>query len=172
MAESCGVDAIAVHPRTAQQMFQGNADWPVIAAVKQAVSIPIIGNGDIVSPEAAMEMFAQTGCDAVMVGRHAMANPWIFSQIDARLSSAEIPSVDIARRRDIMIRYVEASVCHLGEKPACLMMRSRLGWFVRGLPESSRFKESVKYVSSGKEAVERIESYMNRIMFQEGHCRI
>ena len=85
------MDAIAVHPRTAQQMFQGNADWSVIAAVKQSVSIPVIGNGDITSPEAAVDMFAQTGCDAVMVGRHAMGNPWIFSQIDARLAPGKSP---------------------------------------------------------------------------------
>lgn len=164
MAEGAGVDAIAVHPRTAQQMFQGNADWSVIAAVKQSVSIPVIGNGDITSPEAAIDMFEQTGCDAVMVGRYAMGNPWIFSQIDARLHSRQIPLVNIARRREIMIRYVNASVCHFGEKLACPMMRSRLGWFVRGLPESSRFRESVKYVSSEKEAVEQIESYMDRLI--------
>jgi nifR3 family TIM-barrel protein len=167
MAEGAGVDAIAVHPRTAQQMFQGNADWSVIAAVKQSVSIPIIGNGDIDSPETAADMFAQTGCDAVMVGRHAMGNPWIFSQIDARLRSIQHPLVNIARRREIMIRYVKVSVRHLGEKLACPMMRSRLGWFVRGLPESSRFRESVKYVSSEKDAVQRIESYMDRLILQD-----
>ncbi len=167
MAESTGADAVAVHPRTVQQMFQGTADWSVIAAVKQSISIPVIGNGDITSPEAAAAMFARTGCDAVMVGRHAMGNPWIFSQIDACLNSVQVPSVNIARRREIMIRYVKASVHHLGEKPACPMMRSRLGWFVRGLPDSGRFRESVKYVSSEKEAVERIESYMNRIQLLE-----
>jgi tRNA-dihydrouridine synthase B len=166
-AQDCGADAIALHPRTAQQLFQGKADWSVIAAVKRSLSIPVIGNGDVTSAEAAVEMLDQTGCDAVMIGRCAVGDPWIFSRINARLNRCEAPVVDIARRREIMIRYVETSVGHLGEKTACLMMRSRLGWFVRGLPESSRFRESVKYVSSEIEAVERIESYMDRLILQE-----
>jgi len=101
-----------------------------------------------------------------------MGNPWIFSQIDARLHSRQIPLVNIARRREIMIRYVNASVCHFGEKLACPMMRSRLGWFVRGLPESSRFRESVKYVSSEKEAVEQIESYMDRLILHDAAVNV
>lgn len=167
MAENAGADAVAVHPRTAQQLFQGNADWSVIAAVKEAVAIPVIGNGDIDSPDAALAMFSQTGCDAVMVGRHAMASPWIFSQIDARLHALQIPVPTLAIRREMMIRYVQASVCHLGEKTACLNMRSRLGWFVRGLPDSSRFRESIKYVSSEKEALDRIDIYMDRLASRE-----
>lgn len=160
MAEDYGADAITVHPRTAQQGFLGKADWSVIAAVKQSVSIPVIGNGDITSPESALLMFAETGCDAVMVGRYAMGNPWIFSQITAMLSGRQIPLVDIARRRDIMIRYLKTSVRLHGEKLACHMMRGRLGWFVKGLPESSRFRESIKSISSENEALELIESYM------------
>jgi nifR3 family TIM-barrel protein len=163
MAEGCGVNAIAVHPRTARQLFQGKADWSIIAAVKHCVSIPVIGNGDITSPQDALAMFEQTACDAVMVGRYAMGNPWIFSQINALLHHEEIPVVDIARRREIMIEYVKTSVCHLGEKPACLAMRSRLGWFVRGLDGSSRFRESIKHVSSETEAISLVEDFINTL---------
>ena len=162
-AEDSGVNAVAVHPRTAHQLFQGKADWSVITAVKQSVSIPVIGNGDITSPQDAFNMFDQTGCDAVMVGRHAMSNPWIFAQIDALMHRQEIPEVDIAGRRETMIRFVKASVCYLGEKSACLTMRSRLGWFVKGLECSSRFRESIKYVSSETEAISRIDDFMDSL---------
>ncbi len=160
MAEDCGADAITVHPRTAQQGFLGKADWSVIAAVKQSISIPVIGNGDIISPESALLMFEQTGCDAVMVGRYAIGNPWIFSQITEMLSGRHVPSVDIARRHEIMIRYLKASVSFHGEQKACKMMRGRLSLFVKGLPSSSRFRESIKSISSENEALEMIESYM------------
>jgi tRNA-dihydrouridine synthase len=102
-----------------------------------------------------------------MVGRHAMANPWIFSQIDARLHFRQIPPVNIAMRRELMIRYIHESVRFLGEKTACFTMRSRLGWFVRGLPESSWFRESIKYVSSEKEAVARIDNYIGQLFLSE-----
>ncbi len=164
MAEDAGVNAIAVHPRTARQLFQGKADWAVIAGVKRAVSIPVIGNGDITSPQDAVAMFNQTGCDAVMVGRHAMGNPWIFSQIDALLHGREIPVVHIARRRETMIRYVKASVCYLGEKPACLAMRSRLGWFVKGLDGGSRFRESIKHISTEADAISLVENFITPLI--------
>jgi len=163
IAEFCGVDAIAVHPRTATQGFNGKADWSIISAVKKIVSIPVIGNGDIAAPEDALVMRNITGCDAVMIGRAAIGAPWIFSQAAALFKGMEIPSIDLAYRFHIMKRYATASVKYLGERRASLVMRSRLGWFVKGLPHSSRFREAIKRISSEQEAMELIDRYMNDI---------
>ena len=161
IAESCGVDAITVHPRTAGQLFSGRADWSIIAAVKKKVSIPVIGNGDITSGNDAVRMLAETGCDAVMIGRKAIGNPDIFSRVLAQINGDEEIAEDISRRFDLMIRYLQASVEYIGEEQACRMMRSRLGWFTKGLHKSSHFREAIKHLSSEKEGIELIKAYQD-----------
>ena len=163
IAENCGVDAITVHPRTAGQLFSGRADWSIIAAVKERVSIPVIGNGDIMSANDAVRMLAETGCDAVMIGRKAIGNPTIFSRVLAQINGDEENAEDISQRFDLMIRYLQASVEYIGEEQACRMMRSRLGWFTKGLHKSSHFREAIKHLSSEKEGVELINSYRDEL---------
>jgi len=163
IAESCGVDAITVHPRTAGQLFSGRADWLIIAAVKKKVSIPVIGNGDITSGNDAVRMLAETGCDAVMIGRKAIGNPDIFSRVLAQINGDEEIAEDISRRFDLMIRYLQASVEYIGEEQACRMMRSRLGWFTKGLHKSSHFRKAIKHLSSEKEGVELINTYRDEL---------
>jgi len=163
IAEDCGVDAVAVHPRTARQLFSGRADWTIIAAVKKKVSIPVIGNGDIFSAQDAIDMLAQTGCDGIMIGRKAIGNPDIFSQVRARLNGHVETDEDLSRRFNSMIRYLRASVEYIGEAPACRMMRSRLGWFAKEMPNSSKFRQSIKHLSSEKEGVELINAYRNSL---------
>lgn len=163
IAENCGVDAVTVHPRTAGQLFGGRADWSIIAAVKEKVSIPVIGNGDIRSPDDAVRMLDETGCDGVMIGRQAIGNPDIFSRVVARISGQEDVADDSARRFDLMIRYLKASVKYLGEEHACRIMRSRLGWFTKGLPKSSQFREAIKHLSSEKEGIELINAYRDEL---------
>ena len=164
IAESCGIDAISVHPRTAGQGFSGNADWSIISRVKARVSIPVIGNGDIVSPENAETMLNQTGCDAVMVGRAAIGNPWIFLQINALLSKSRVPEIDLKTRFNIMRDFVTASVNYSGEMHGCRMMRSRLCWFVKGLPHSSKFRESIKRISTKRDTLEKINGYYDSLL--------
>lgn len=159
IAENCGVDAIAVHPRTAGQAFRGCPDWSVIAAVKRAVAIPVIGNGDVTCPADALAMRRKTGCDGIMIGRAAIGAPWIFSQVTAALKGETPPPVDLTVRFEALRAYLRASVRFFGEKHACYMMRSRLGWFSRGLPHSSHFREGIKQLSSKAEALEKLAAY-------------
>ena len=163
-AEDCGVDAIAVHPRTAVQGFRGKADWSVISRVKAAVAVPVIGNGDIVAAADAEAMLRTTGCDAVMIGRAAIGNPWIFSQITAHLQARNPAPVTLEQRFRLIRHYLRASVQYVGERNACRMMRSSLGWFVKGLPNSSRFRESIKQVATESEALARIEEYQESLL--------
>lgn len=159
LAEDCGVDAVAVHPRSATQGFRGCADWRIIAAVKKALTIPVIGNGDITAPADALRMMAETGCDGVMVGRAAIGNPMIFKQIIAAATGASCPEPDDRQRIQMMRGYLRDSISYLGEKTACRMMRSRLGWFVRGMRNAAEFRSSIHFLASEAEAMDLIQHY-------------
>jgi nifR3 family TIM-barrel protein len=163
IAESCGVDAIAIHPRTATQGFSGRADWTIIRELKKRVGVPVIGNGDIFSAEDAVAMVEQTGCDAIMIGRKAIGNPWIFSHVRAHMQGETQPEVDLDQRFDIMRRYLRESVKYFGEEIACRMMRSRLCWFAKGLRHSSQFRKSINHISTQDEALQRIEAYQESV---------
>ena len=160
IAEDCGIDAIAVHPRTVVQGFRGMADRSIIRTVKSAVKIPVIGNGDILCASDALDMMRETGCDAIMIGRAAIGNPWIFSQTSALMQDKEPSEPDLAARFDVMENYLKSSVRYFGELHACRMMRSRLSWFVKGLRFSSSFRESIKQLSTESEALSLIRAYL------------
>jgi tRNA-dihydrouridine synthase B len=168
LAEDCGVDAIAVHPRTPAQGFKGCADWTLIGRVKEVVRIPVIGNGDIVSPADAVAMVGQTGCDAVMIGRAAIGNPWLFGQIDTLFSGGSPVVPDLDQRFDMMLRYLDAAIDFHGERHACYVMRSRLGWFVKGFPHSSHFRESIKQIGSRSQAADLIDGYRRQLKQRDG----
>jgi nifR3 family TIM-barrel protein len=147
--EDCGAAAIAVHGRTREQYYSGKADWDVVARVKEAVSIPVIGNGDVDSPESAKKMFEQTGCDAVMVGRGARGNPWIFSQIHSFLETgraAPIPSAEEVRA--MILRHARMEVAFKGEYIGMREMRKHVAWYTSGYPYSAKFRGLVNEVDT------------------------
>ena len=164
IAEAAGVDAIAVHPRTARQGFGGTADWSLIRRVSDAVGIPVIGNGDVTAPADAVRMISETGCEGVMIGRAAFGNPWLFQQTLDFMAGRPVTPVSLEVRFKTMSDYVRESVTYLGEERACRMMRSRLGWFVKGLRYSSRFREDIKMVASEADALAHIRRYRRQLI--------
>jgi len=159
IAQNCGLDAVAIHPRTAKQGFSGEADWELIKKIKKNTDIPVIGNGDIKTFEDALNMLNQTNCDAVMIGRAAISNPFIFKEINQALKGETPSKTSIEEHFFVMKFYFESTIKHLGEEIACKMMRSRLSWFVRSLPHNNSFKEKIKNISGHNEGLEIIEDY-------------
>ncbi len=159
IAEDCGVDAVAIHPRTAVQGFGGTADWSLIARLKESVSIPVIGNGDIQGPDDVLRMQRQTSCDAVMIGRASMGNPWIFSQALDLLQARPPRPVELSTRLQVALRFIDHMVGHFGETRAVYMMRSRLGWFVKALPGCGSFRATIVRLTSRQEMIDAVESY-------------
>jgi tRNA-dihydrouridine synthase B len=164
IARDGGADAVTIHPRTARQGFGGCADWSLIGRIKAALNIPVIGNGDIVEAADALRMMESTGCDAVMVGRAAMANPLIFAQIEDLIAGRSPRRASSEERVALMIRYLDSSVEYLGEKRACFMMRSRLAWLAKGLPLAGRFRRSIRLVTTHAEVRQRIDAYAEDLL--------
>lgn len=159
MAQEEGVDAVVLHPRTAAQGFRGTSDWQVIKRVKQGVDIPVVGNGDIQTPEDGARMMEETGCDAVMVGRAAMANPFILSQIESYLATGRYAAPSPAQIFRKMEELARMYVDYFGEPAACKMLRGRLTWFVRGLPGAASFRRDLSGLQGLDQALDLIQGY-------------
>ena len=159
IAEDCGVAAIAVHGRTRQQYYSGQADWDIIAAVKSAVRIPVIGNGDVNSPAAARALLEQTGCDGVMIGRGAQGNPWIFRETVHFLETGEVlPPPTMKEKHDMILRHA-AVLCQVkGEYTAVREMRKHLSWYTTGMPHSARFRQLINTLESMEELTAAVET--------------
>ena len=159
VAEACGVDAVILHPRTAGQKFAGRADWALIAALKRRLSIPVIGNGDVCSAEDARRMMAETGCDAVMIGRRAIGYPRIFAETAALLAGRPAAPDHPLERLQVMRRYVGLTRECYGEEVARALLRCRLGWFAKGMRGGAALRQALAGAGSIAQALELVEDH-------------
>lgn len=149
IAEGSGASAITVHGRTREQFYSGKADWNVIRQVKEAVSIPVFGNGDVSDGSSAKAMLEETGCDGVMIGRAAMGNPWIFREILHYLTTGnELPKPDRKEVFDMILRHAEDLVRDKGEYIAIREMRAHTAWYIHGFPHAAALRREINTVSS------------------------
>ena len=150
--EDAGVSAVAVHGRTKTQMYSGAASWDHIRRVKEAVSIPVIANGDVFDPRDAVRILNVTGADMAMVGRGAFGNPWLLEQCAAALEGREVPPLPpLSERMDAAVRQFELALGHKGEKIACLEMRKHLAWYLKGVPYAAYWKERACKIATAEE---------------------
>ena len=149
MAESCGVAAVAVHGRTREQYYSGKADWDIIRRVKEAVSIPVIGHGDIFTPEDAGRMLRETGCDGIMIARGAKGNPWLFKRVIHYLDTGEVlegPSTE--EIQEMILRHGRMLSDYKGEKTAMREMRGHMAWYTKGMPHSASLRNEINQVET------------------------
>ncbi len=161
IAQDCGISAIAVHGRTREQYYSGKADWDIIKEVKQNVSIPVIGNGDVFEVEDAINMLNKTNCDAIMIGRGAQGNPWIFKRINHYMQTGEIlPDPTLEEKIDTAMKHLKLAVQEHGEYVAVREMRKHIAWYLKGLRNSAKVRDEINKIESYEEVVNKLEGYM------------
>lgn len=150
--EEAGASAVAVHGRTREQYYSGKADWDIIRQVKEAVHIPVIGNGDVTSGEKAVAMQEQTGCDGVMIARGAQGNPWIFSELIAYEKTGEMPKrPDVDEIRQMMLRHARLQLQYKGDYTGIREMRKHVAWYTKGLHNAARLRDDINSIESYEE---------------------
>ncbi len=158
MAEGCGLDAVAMHARTREQGYSGQAQWQWIAELKSLVSIPVIGNGDIRTPEDARAMVAETGCDGVMIGRAAASNPWIFRQISQYTATGSYDVASRADRYEMIRRYFGMLVAE-GFPDATGKMKQFASWFTHGVEGGAKLRKAIYEAKSAEQIVDAVELF-------------
>lgn len=157
--EKYGVKALALHPRTTKQSYKGKADWTLIKALKESTSLPVIGNGDVKSPDDAMKMFEATGCDAVMIGRGALGNPWFFRDAIALYKGEEIPLEPSTKEKVLKCRqHFDQMVDWHGDRIGTNLMRKHFGWYIRGFNGAAPFRKALVCAPNREEMLVLLDS--------------
>ncbi|MHB1420008.1 MAG: tRNA dihydrouridine synthase DusB [Bacillota bacterium] len=160
--EEAGVKAIAIHGRTRKQFYSGTADWEIIRRIKEAVTVPVIGNGDIFEPGDAVRMQQKTGCDGMMIGRGALGNPWIFSRTIALLANEPVPEYPSATERiHTALHHLDMVIVDKGEKVGVKQMRKHLAWYIKGLRGAAHVRDQVNKLEQRDAIEEILEQYLD-----------
>jgi len=167
ICEANGVNAVAMHARTARQMFNGQSEWSHLARLKEALSIPVIGNGDVREPEDALRMLAETGCDGIMVGRGATRNPWLFRQIAARLAGSHLSEPTLEDRRDLILEHFRMVVEREHSNYALHKLRKFTGWYTHGLPNGRRLRQEINQIPNVESFLVTVESFLADILIEK-----
>ena len=163
MAEIAGCSAISIHPRTKSDLFSGSADWSLIKLLKDNLKIPVIGSGDIKTPEDAKRMLDETGCDAVMIGRAALGNPFIFKQINDYLENSTYEPISNELKFETMLDHLDYLIDLKGEKIAVLEMRTQSAWYVKGMKGATFFKKRLNDCTTKEQLVDLILEFRKEI---------
>lgn len=161
IAEASGISALAIHGRTREQYYSGKADWDIIAKIKESINIPVIGNGDVFEVEDAINMINKTNCDAIMIGRGAQGNPWIFKRINHYMKTGEIlPEPTGEEKINTALKHLKLAIDEHGEYVAVREMRKHIAWYLKGLRGSARLRDEINKIESYEEVVNKLRDYL------------
>ncbi|KKY01648.1 TIM barrel oxidoreductase NifR3 [Paraclostridium benzoelyticum] len=162
IAEASGISALAIHGRTREQYYSGKADWDIIAKIKENINIPVIGNGDVFEVEDAINMINKTNCDAIMIGRGAQGNPWIFKRINHYMKTGEIlPEPTGEEKINAALKHLKLAIDEHGEYVAVREMRKHIAWYLKGLRGSAKLRDEINKIESYEEVVNKLRDYLS-----------
>ncbi|MFR3498108.1 MAG: tRNA dihydrouridine synthase DusB [Paraclostridium bifermentans] len=162
IAEASGISALAIHGRTREQYYSGKADWDIIAKIKENIDIPVIGNGDVFEVEDAINMINKTNCDAIMIGRGAQGNPWIFKRINHYMKTGQIlPEPTGEEKINTALKHLKLAIDEHGEYVAVREMRKHIAWYLKGLRGSAKLRDEINKIESYEEVVNKLRDYLS-----------